>query len=406
MNRPAAAALIAMLAWFAPAARAVEPSELSTFLKKSGAKTGIVKPAKGILKHPYLVPAGPYFQLFDWDMYFMGAALSYDRVSEPVADSVRDFLDFVDENANNSGYAPREIATDQPWALPEQCKPFMAQAAVRAALTSGKWDWIKPLYPKLRSMVRFWEDTRRAPDGLFVWYNGVESGTDNSPAVIDVPALTTEGVDLQVYLYREYLALARIARELGDAAAAAENAKKAADLKDLALKKMWSEQDGLFYNIDARTGRPIKVKAWTSFTPLWAKMASPEQAKRMIEGHLLSKAEFWSPHGVRTLALDEAAYRPQDGYWRGPIWVISNYLVMRGLLNYGYRTEAIELAGKTVDLLVADFRKSGGMNECYNPETGATTAGGHFVSWNLLSEHMLDEARTGADPTALERPGN
>src|SRR5208282_3485926 len=132
------------------------------------------------------------------------------------------------------------------------------------SLTSGKWGWLKPLYPKLQSMVRFWEDTRRAPDGLFVWYNGVESGTDNSTAVTDVPALTTEGVDLQVYLYREYRALARIGRELGDAKAAALYDGKAEALKALVLAKMWSEEDGLFYNLDARTGKRIKVKAWTS----------------------------------------------------------------------------------------------------------------------------------------------
>jgi len=398
--KPSAALLLAALC-AAVSARADDSSELAAFIQKSGAKTGIVKPASGILKHPYLVPAGPYFQLFDWDMYFMGAALSYDGVSEPVADSVRDFLDFVDENANNPGYAPREIATDQPWALPEQCKPFIAQAAVRASLTSGKWGWLKPLYPKLRSMARFWEDTRRAPDGLFVWYNGVESGTDNSTAVTDVPALTTEGVDLQVYLYREYRALARIGRELGDKKAAALYDGKAEALQALVLAKMWSEADGLFYNIDARTGRLVKVKVWTSFTPLWAKLATPAQAKRMIEKHLLAPAEFWAPRGVRTLAAGEPGYAPKDGYWRGPVWVISNYLVMRGLLNYGYKAQAVELADKTVGLLVADFRKTGGMNENYDPETGAPDANGHFISWNLLSERMRSEAETGADPTAF-----
>ncbi len=326
--------LLALLAAAVPA-RADSSKELSRFLQKSGAKTGIVKPAQGILAHPYLVPAGPYFQLFDWDMYFMGTALSYEGVSEPVADSVRDFLDFVDEQANNLGYAPREIAVDRPWAMPEQCKPFIAQAAVRASLTSGKWDWLKPLYVKLQHMTEFWEDTRRAPDGLFVWYNGVESGTDNSPAVTDVPAMTTEGVDLQVYMYREYLALARIGRELGDTSAASRYEDKAKELKALTLKRLWSEEDGLFYNRDARTGQFIKVKEWTSFTPLWAKMVPPEQAKRMIETHLLKPGEFWGAHGVRTLAAGERDYAPKDGYWRGPVWVISNYLVMRGLLNYG-----------------------------------------------------------------------
>jgi putative isomerase len=395
-----AATLCAVLA-AAGSARADASADLSKFIADAGAKVGIVKPAKGILRHPYLVPAGPYFQLFDWDMYFMGVALSHDNVSEPIADSVRDFLDFVDENANNLGYTPREIATDQPWALPEQCKPFLAQAAVRSALTSGKWDWLKPLYVKLQHTTEFWENTRRAPDGLFVWYNGVESGTDNSPAVTDVPAMTTEGVDLQVYMYREYSALARIGRELGDADADKRYAKKAEDLKTLVQKKMWSRRDGLFLNIDARTGRRVAVKAWTSFTPLWAKMATPAQAKTMIEGHLLVPGEFWAKYGVRTLAAGEPAYRPKDGYWRGPVWIVSNYLVMRGLLNYGYKAQAVELADKTVGLLLADYRATGGMNECYDPDAGTPTAGGHFLSWNLLSEHMRQEAETGADPTAF-----
>src|SRR5947209_4386537 len=83
-------------------------AELSAYLRSSGAKKNIVKPASGVLLHPYLVPAGPYFQLFDWDTYFMGVALSYDNVGDPVATSMEDFLEFVDTNANDSGYVARE----------------------------------------------------------------------------------------------------------------------------------------------------------------------------------------------------------------------------------------------------------------------------------------------------------
>ncbi|HEX4048147.1 MAG TPA: hypothetical protein VH309_09955 [Elusimicrobiota bacterium] len=32
-----------------------------------------------------------------------------------------------------------------------------------------------------------------------------------------------------------------------------------------------------------------------------------------------------------------------------------------------------------------------------------SAANGNFVSWNLLAEHMLEEARTGADPTSFGR---
>lgn len=403
------------------------PLSLSSHIARNGLKRHIVKPPSGILLHEYIVPDGPYFQLFDWDMYFMSVALSYDKVSRPIMGSIEDFLAFVDEFANWTGYTPREIAPNALWALPEMCKPFLAQAAVRASLTSGNVSWLRgsdpppssdpnyrklqfyerpnaaprpTYYQKLRDTLAFWENNRRAPDGLFVWYNGVESGTDNNPAVSDAPSQATEGVDLQSYIYREYLALAFLARRLDERQDAMIYEERAASLKALVQQRMWSEDDGSYWNIDSRTGNYVKIKTWTNLVPLWAGIASPVQADRMIAA-LLDPVQFWSPHGVRTLSRDEPLYDPRQGYWRGPVWVLSNYLMMRGLLNYGRKTEAAELADKTESLLVADFLRTGGMNENYNPETGAPDASGHFVSWNLLAEHMKKEVISGVDPTAI-----
>ena len=236
----AAGVLLTPLLICAPTPIAQEgPPSLSSLIATHELKRHIVKPPMGLLLHEYIVPDGPYFQLFDWDMYFMSAALSYDKVSTPVVGSIENFLAFVNEFANWTGYTPREIAPDALWALPEMCKPFLAQAAVRASLTSGDVSWLRgsdpppssdPNYRKLQFFERpnaaprqsyfqkltdtlaFWENNRRARDGLFVWYNGVESGTDNNPAVADAPSQTTEGVDLQSYIYREYVALAWLAR--------------------------------------------------------------------------------------------------------------------------------------------------------------------------------------------------
>jgi putative isomerase len=402
------AALVAATLLAAPA-RSDDGQELSRLFKEYGFKENVVKPAAGVLKHPYVVPAGPYFQLFDWDMYFMSVALSYDGVGQPFADSVKDFLEFVGERANRDGYAPREIAPDALWALPEMCKPFLAQAALRATKTMGSPAWLEAKdtgerqetdYQKLCDMMRFWENTRLAPDGLFRWYNGVESGVDNNPAVSDTPALVTEGVDLQCYLYREYLALARLAEALKKPADAAGYQAKADALAKLVRRKMWSSQDGTFWNIDSRTGAFVRIKTWTNFTPLWAGIAAPEQAQRLIKDHLLK--EFWSAQGIRTLAPDEPLYDPKAGYWRGPVWVISNYFLMHGLMNYGHPEEAKELARKTVALLLKDLHATKGMNENYNPDTGGPAANGQFISWNLLAEHMLEEASRGTDPARLD----
>jgi putative isomerase len=395
--------LIAFILMSCLPAAAQGESRLAQLLAQYKVKEGIVKPPKGLLKHTYLVPSGPYYQLFDWDMYFMGVARSEDGASpEPLEGSIEDFLEFVGKNADDAGYVPREIAPDGLWALPEMCKPFLAQAAYRASLSAGSVDWLRPWYKPLAETLAFWENTRRAPDGFFLWFNGVESGVDNNPAAVDRPAEVTEGVDLQCYLYREYRAMALLAAKLGHPEDAKRYARKADELRERVRDGMWSETEGMFLNIDARTGKPIHIKTWTDFVPLWAGIATSGQAKRMIEEHLLNPKEFWAPHGIRTLSPDEPLYDPVHGYWRGPVWVISSYLLMHGLMNYGYSEQARELAKKTEDLLARDLETTGGMNECYNPDNGRPLAGGHFVSWDLLGEHIVEEAEKGLDPTDLK----
>ena len=108
-----------------------------------------------------------------------------------------------------------------------------------------------------------------------------------------------------------------------------------------------------------------------SFVPLWAGIAPPERAKATIERHLLNPQEFWGPFGLRTLTPDEPKYTPAKGYWKGPTWVVSSYMMSHGLLRYGYRDRAIEEAKRVTALLVRDLEETGGMNENYNPDTGS-----------------------------------
>ncbi|MCL5005003.1 MAG: hypothetical protein M1404_00595 [Acidobacteria bacterium] len=382
-------------------ASARDKTEIARLFQKYKVKEQIVKPPQGLLKYPYLVPSGPYFQLFDWDTYFMGVALSYDGEGKPLADSIQDFLSFVGKNADHYGYIPKEIAPDGFWALPEMCKPFLAQGAYRASLTMGSVEWLRPWYKKLAKTLQFWEETRHAPDGFYLWLSGPESGVDNNPAVSTRPADVTEGVDLQCYLYREYRAMSLLAAKLGYSKDASEYSGKADTLRAKVRDDMWSGTEGTFLNIDARTGKKIHVLTWTDFVPLWAGIATKAQARRMIEDYLLNPREFWAPYGIRTLSPDDPLYDPRHGYWRGPVWVVSNYLIMHGLMNYGCRQAALQLATRTQKLLVRDLETTGGMNECYNPDDGAPVAGGHFVSWDLLGEHIVEEAEKDLDPTAL-----
>ncbi|MGH9526552.1 MAG: MGH1-like glycoside hydrolase domain-containing protein [Terriglobales bacterium] len=361
----------------------------------------MVRPPQGVLPYTYLIPGAHYFQLFDWDTYFMGVALSYQHRGRALADSVRDFLHFTDLRAGYRGYTPREIGPEGPWALPEMCKPFLAQMALRASQTRGSAAWLRPDWQRLKDTLSYWRNARQTPDGLFTWFDGVESGVDNSPAVPRFPADRVEGVDLACYLVREYRAMAVLAKMLDQPADARLYAARARRLTQRIQTRLWSAKDGTFYDRDSRTGRFIRVPEWTNLVPLWARVATPDQARVMIQRYALNPKEFWSPYGIRSLAPESPDYDPAHGYWRGPVWIISNYMVMHGLMNYGYSAPAQTLARRTVQLLLRDFQTTGGMHECYDPRNGQGLSQGHFVSWDLLGAHMISEADTGDNPTAI-----
>ena len=46
------------------------------------------------------------------------------------------------------------------------------------------------------------------------------------------------------------------------------------------------------------------------------------------------KDEMYSPYGLRGVTKRDELYQPGVGYWRGPIWISVNYLVLRGLSMY------------------------------------------------------------------------
>src|SRR5690606_40634394 len=79
----------------------------------------------------------------------------------------------------------------------------------------------------------------------------------------------------------------------------------------------------------------------TSFSRDWSSavcssdlFASEEQARHIV-GHIRDEGTFNSPYGIRSLSKDEKMYSVSatinPSNWLGPIWVIVNYVVFRGL---------------------------------------------------------------------------
>ena len=105
--------------------------------------------------------------------------------------------------------------------------------------------------------------------------------------------------------------------------------------------------------------------------------------------HLTDESKFWRPHGVPSLAADDPYYDP-NGYWNGPVWVEWQYLIFRGLLNYGYREEAETLAQRVIDKVAFHLKRDKTFWEMYGPD--GDWAGHHqtYIWTGLVARMMLD----------------
>ena len=124
-------------------------------------------------------------------------------------------------------------------------------------------------------------------------------------------------------------ALAKIADCLDRPAEAKELRDRSARYR-AKLATLWDEQAGIFLNKDLHTGQSNTRLSPTNFYPMLARAATPEQAKAMIEKHLLNPDEFWGEWVIPSIARNDPAFHDQD-YWRGRIWGPMNYLVYLGL---------------------------------------------------------------------------
>jgi len=167
------------------------------------------------------------------------------------------------------------------------------------------------------------------------------------------------------------------------------------------LSTLWSNEHGIFLNKDLHTGQLSERLSPTLFYPMLAHAATAEQAKRMVEEHLLNSKEFWGEWVIPAIARDDPAFKDQN-YWHGRIWGPMNYLVYLGLLNYqGHEIEQArrELAQRSFTLFSSEWTEKGHVHENYNALTGNgddVTNSDKFYHWGALLGYMeyLEQGRT------------
>jgi glycogen debranching enzyme len=199
-------------------------------------------------------------------------------------------------------------------------------------------------------------------------------------------------------LVQEERALSAMAMELGLSGEAKEWEGKASERTKKINDTMWDEQTGFYYHVDKKnhsftykTKDDLKREEIIGFLPLWAGVADNQRATRLVE-KLTDSKKFWRTYGVPTLAADDPYYNPK-GYWNGPVWVEWNYLILRGLLDYGYKQEAQELAERVSANMIAHLKKDHTFWELYNPDEQWAGHNKTYIWAGLINRMLMDVVR-------------
>lgn len=189
-----------------------------------------------------------------------------------------------------------------------------------------------------------------------------ESGCDpsNRFGLFNVGVTDYNPVCLNVLLYLMEAQTADILSLLREREAAVIWQKRANAREALINEILWDKDTGLYQDYNVELGAHRNYPFATTFFPLWAGIASDEQAQRIVANLPL----FEQPGGLRTST--NTSFCQWDAPWG---WPPFHLIVVEGLRRYGYEREANRISINFLSLVLKEFALHNAIFEKYDVET-------------------------------------
>ena len=366
------------------------------------------------LPYPYVVPGGRFNEMYGWDSYFIQVGLLRDGEIELAKNMADNFLYQIEHygkvlNANRTYYLTRS----QP--------PFLTQMVLGVYRKTHDIKWLRDAVPAIEKYYRFWtsephltQETglsryydlgdgpapevisderddkgrthydrvkeyyrtheikdydlgqyyRREKDELTdLFYKSDrsmrESGFDPSnrfgPFNIDI--IHYDPVCLNSLLYLMETETAEIMKTLGRAAEANVWLGRSEKRRRSINRLMWDERDGLYYDYNFVEKRVRRYPFVTAFYPLWAGIADPKQAARVVA----NLDRFERAGGLQT------STNASGSQWDAPFgWGNLQMIAVKGLRRYGYAKEANRITANFLSMILKDFLEHNTIVEKYD----------------------------------------
>lgn len=343
-----------------------------------------------------------FFGVWSWDSWKHASATALFN-PELAKNEIRCLFDYQAENGMIPDYVSR-FKERINWR--DTKPPLAAWAVMNVYENTGDKAFVEEMFDKLYKYHQWWYTDRDhdkngvceygSTDGSLIaaaWESGMDNGVrfDEAEMLKNEPenawSMNQENICLNSFLYAEKGYLAKMAQMLGKNELADKLTQEAKALKEHIQTKMFDPETGFFYDTRIGTGEFIKVMGAECWLPLWAGIATPEQARQVLD-KMLDPTKFNSTVPLGTLEISHLRFRPTRGYWRGPVWIDQVYFGVMGLRKYGFDKEADMFVRKYI-ANAQGLLTDGPIHENYNPLTGETLNCPNFGWSSAVTLRML-----------------
>ena len=126
-----------------------------------------------------------------------------------------------------------------------------------------------------------------------------------------------------------------------------------------------------------RSGLHIETESASGFMPLLCRAPTTEMAQVIYK--FLESNSFCTMHSNACFSVPNYNLYGENfdtaNYWRGPVWINTNWLLMQGLIRYGFTEKAQSVREDIIELV-----RRWGFHEYFDPYKGVGYGTDNF-SW-------------------------
>ncbi len=315
----------------------------------------LVNPCGFLQREAMLMSKNWMCNVWSWDHCFNALALSYHK-PELAWDQFMIMFDYQTEN----GCIPDSVNDSK--IIHNYSKPpihgFMLRKLMQQMLLTKQQ--LTDVYVKLSKWTNWWLSCRdNNQDGLCEYNHGNDSGWDNSTVFANMPPVTSP--DLAAFLVLQMDVLSELAEKLLQPQEADCWKKKSDTMLEKMVQMLYKEGEPYaFYGLEKKM---FTCDSLLLYIPIILGERLPEEIRTHCIKTLKSD-KFVTVNGFATES-PESPYYEADGYWRGPIWAPSTYLILEGLSACGEIEFVREMTGRYCEMM-----KKSGCAENYDALSG------------------------------------